>query len=217
MGAGLIRFLTSDLKLVEIDHDQAAASLTEAFEESFGHRPNYDERTGDAATGFYLPSSSDEGQVMIQRKANGRAVRRALWLLSAKHSLDGIRLVTQPQGTNAIPSDYYWNPAGLPAYDQSEVTVWPVEPSWPVRDRVVVAYTDNAELFVHRARRNPQCDWCVPAKTVDEALSFASVERAQAWIDLRGSSERHPLRPKYRSAAAALLEQAPPEHDEAAG
>jgi hypothetical protein len=136
-------------------------------------------------------------------------VRKALWLLAAKYSLDGIRLVTQPQGTTSIRDQLDWEHGLVPAYDQAAVTLWPIEPDWPCRDRVVVAYADNPKLFVHRARRNPQCEWAVPAQALEDALTFASVERAQTWIDRRGASERHPLRPRYRSAASAQLDQRP--------
>jgi hypothetical protein len=201
------RFLTCEFRLVEIDTSEAWGSLTQAFEQHCGHPPDYDEATGDAATGFYLPApEGDEAQVMLQLKANGRAVRRALWLLAAKHSLETIRLVTRPEGTTALWHDVDWRTAESQP-NQAAVTIWPPEPNWPVRDRVIISYTNEPTLFVHRARRDPQCDWCVPAQSIREALSFASVERAHAWINSRGASERHVLAPTYKSVAAALLDQ----------
>ena len=212
----MIHFLSAGWRLLEVDQTEASASLTAACQEQLGFKPNFDQTSGDATTGMYLPSSSsDEAQVIIQRKANGRAVGRALWLLSTRHDLvAGIRLVRSAETATTIRDDNWQPNLQQRPYDPGAVSVWPEEPAWPIRDRVVIEYADSPGLFVHRLRRDSRCDWCIPASTAADALTFASAARARAWVEKRASTERHPLVLRYRSVALALIDQSDAEASE---
>jgi hypothetical protein len=92
-------------------------------------------------------------------------------------------------------------------YNADAVEVWPRESSRPIRDRVVIEHADQPGHFVHRARRSPCVDWCLPATTLEDALDFSSPESATAWLEKRGLTEKNPLVMRFRSVAQALLDQ----------
>ena len=89
----------------------------------------------------------------------------------------------------------------------SAVSVWPLEPERPVLDKIVLEHTHQPGLFVHRARRSQRVEWCLPADRLEDALSFASIQNAQAWLAKHAASEPQPLTMRYRAAAAAQLDQ----------
>lgn len=138
-------------------------------------------------------------------------------LLIARYALDRVEILNRPpfgtaSGGDGTASDategFSWTyDLDRHRYNAEAVEIWPREFNRPVADRIVIGYADQPGQFVHRARRNKRVEWCLPAATLDEALTFASAESAQAWVDRHGATEKHPLTPMYRSVAQALLDQ----------
>src|SRR5689334_7096806 len=90
----MIRFLAGSFCLFEIDEEFASASLTECFARHRGYEPDFS-KDGDAVTGFHAPGDDfSERSVVLGRRANRRAVRRALALIMARYHLNSIRVVT---------------------------------------------------------------------------------------------------------------------------
>lgn len=211
MSAGIVRFLANPQAgvLLELGNEGASASLAAAFHREFGCDPDYEKV---AVAGMHFDLGNGERGLCISRTPSAEAANDAIKLVAVKWGFDSVRRLARPpygtasskQGT-ASGLDWVFD-MERHRYDSSAVTVWPVESSRPVRDRIVIEHADQ-QVFVHRARRS-RVEWCPPAATLDEALTFASVESAQAWVERHGATERQPLVLRYRSVAAALLDQA---------
>jgi hypothetical protein len=217
MEPSVIRFLANPSRwvLLELGEQGATASLTVAWQRTFGSDPDFSE-TGDAVAGIHFALDDDGGDVRgmcLSRAAKGNAVRGVIRLLIAKYALDRVEILNRPPfGTGSASGaaeGFSWtHDLERHRYNAEAVEIWPQESTRPVADRIVIEHADQPGQFVHRARRSPRVEWCLPAATLDEALTFASAESAQAWVERHGATERQPLVLRYRSVAAALLDQA---------
>ena len=210
--AELVRFLAGGNRwtLLELDNDEPAESLTLAWRLVFACEPDFT-TSGDATTGFHVELNERQRGLIVSRSANNDATRAAARLVAAKHELIEVRRLTRPPyGTRSAPPvaafDWTNDPEPRP-FDPAAVAVWPPEPERPVLDRIVLEHTHQPGLFVHRARRSQRVEWCLPADRLEDALSFASIQNAQAWLAKRAASEPQPLTMRYRAAAAAQLDQ----------
>ena len=229
VSAGIVRFLANPraFVLLELGEEGASASLTVAWQRTFGSDPDFGE-TGDAVAGIHFPvDTNDHADVRgmcVSRAAKGNGVGLAIRLLIAKYALDRVETMNGPPfGTGSKvddgtvpgaaegvswPEAFSWtHDLERHRYNADAVAIWPQESSRPVRDRIVIEHADQPGMFVHRARRSPRVYWCLPATNLAEALTFASVENAQEWIEKRGSTEKNPLVLRYRAVAQALLDQ----------
>lgn len=222
MEPGLIRFLANPQSwvLLELGEPGATASLTVAWQRTFGSDPDFS-KTGDAVAGLHFPldndGDSDVRGMCIPHARDGDAVRRVIRLLIAKYALDRVEILNHPPfGTESgvdgtalgATERFSWtHDLDRDRYDAEAVEIWPHESTRPVSDKVVIEHADQPGLFVHRARRTPRVEWCLPAATLDEALTFASVETAQEWIEKHGATEKHALILRYRSVSLAMLDQ----------
>ncbi|MEI7761477.1 MAG: hypothetical protein WCJ67_12065 [Thermoleophilia bacterium] len=229
MSAGIVRFLANPraFVLLELGEEGASASLAVAWQRTFGCDPDFGE-AGDAVAGIHFPvDTNDHADVRgmcVSRAAKGDGVGLAIRLLIAKYALDRVETMNRPPfGTGSTADDgtapgeaegFSWPEAfswthdlERHRYNADAVEIWPQESSRPVRDRIVIEHADQPGMFVHRARRSPKVYWCLPATNLAEALTFASVENAQEWIEKRGSTEKNPLVLRYRAVAQALLDQ----------
>jgi hypothetical protein len=223
MEPGVIRFLANPSRwtILELGEQGATASLTVAWQRTFGSDPDFS-KTGNAVAGIHFPLDGDDDAdvrgMCVSRPADGDAVRGVIRLLIARHALDRVEILNRPPfGTGSgvdgtalgAAEGFSWtHDLERHRYNAEAVEIWPQESTRPVADRIVIGYADQPGLFVHRARRSPRVEWCLPAATLDEALTFASAESAQAWVERHGATERQPLVLRYRSVAAALLDQA---------
>jgi hypothetical protein len=212
LASELIRFLSGAERwtILELDENEAVASLTETWRLTFGCDPNFSS-TGDATTGFHIELNERERGLIISRSANNQATLAAGRLIAAKYQLAEVRrLARPPYGTAATASDDSdWTLDLEPRpYDLTAVSIWPPEPERPVLDRIVLEHTNQPGRFVHRARRSNSVDWCLPAERLEDALTFTSLESATRWIAKHAASEPQPLTLRYRAVAAARLDQA---------
>ncbi len=74
-----------------------------------------------------------------------------------------------------------------------------------MRDLIVLEIRDSL-TFIHRSSRSGEA--CAPATAIEEALSFASEDRCRAWVIEHGGTQPEYLALRYKSVAAALLDQA---------
>jgi hypothetical protein len=222
VSAGVVRFLANPecWVLLELGEQGATASLTVAWQRTFGSDPDFG-KTGDAVAGLHFPLDNDGDAdvrgMCVSRAADGDAVRGVIRLLIARYALDRVEIVNRPpfgtgsgvDGTAAGAAEgFSWtHDLERHRYDAEAVEIWPQESTRPIADKVVIEHADQPGQFVHRARRTPRVEWCLPAATLDEALTFASAESAHAWVERHGATERQRLVLRYRSVAAALLDQ----------
>ncbi len=213
MTAELVRFLSGGNRwtILELDDDEPAESLTMVWRLVFGCEPDFSP-AGDATTGFHVELNERQRGLIVSRTANNDATQAAARLIAAKHELSEIRrLARPPYGTRAAPpvDGFDWTRGLEPRpFDPAAVSVWPAEPERPVLDRIVLEHTHEPGRFVHRARRSNNVEWCLPAESLEDALSFASIQNAQAWLAKHATNEPQPLTMRYRAAAAAQLDQA---------
>ena len=212
MAAELIRFLSGAKRwtILELDEDEAVASLTETWRLTFGCDPDFS-TAGDATTGFHVELNERERGLIVSRSANNDATQAASTLIAAKYHLGEVRRLTRPPYGTVVPApaDFDWTPDLEPRpYDLTAVSVWPPEPERPVLDRIVLEHSNEPGRFVHRVRRSQSVHWCLPAERLEDALTFTSLESATRWIAKHGASEPQPLTLRFRAVAAALLDQA---------
>jgi hypothetical protein len=204
--SGVVRFIANVEHgvLLELGEEGASASLAARFYGEFGCDPDYDTV---AVAGVHCSVGEAERGLCISRTPGTEATESAIRLVRAKHGLVQ-RLSRPPHGTGqmqATTSGIDWvQDCERFRYDSSSVTIWPGESSRPVRDHLVLEYADQL-VFVHRTSRagGP----CAPAATLDQALAFASVESAEAWMEKYRAYDRHPLVLRWRSVALALMDQ----------
>ena len=214
MAAERIRFLSgaSRWTILELDEDEAVASLTETWRLTFGSDPDFGP-AGDATTGFHVELNERERGLIVSRSANNEAIQAAARLIAAKYQVAEVRRLTRPPYGTAAPAaptteDFDWTPDLEPRpYDLTAVSLWPPEPERPVMDRIVLEHTNEPGRFVHRARRSKRVFWCLPAERLEEALTFTSVESATRWLQQHAADEPQPLTLRFRAAAAAMLDQ----------
>jgi hypothetical protein len=197
-----MRFLAGQFLLLE--HDQSVnVSLSDAWLYYCGSEPAFDP-DGMNAVGIHVPGRTEnERSMLISRAASLEAAHHAAHLIELKYGLERVRLVSRlcPQDMGDWTPDMEQRP-----YDLAAVTVWPEEPEHPVRDSVILELADNPGHYIHRARRDRQAVWTVPAERVAEALCLPFPEAAEAWIRVN-AREDGPLTMRYRSAALAAEDQ----------
>lgn len=217
----MIRFLANPSRwvLFELGEQAATASLTVAWQRMFGSDPDFSQ-AGDAVAGIHFPLDSDAADVRalcVSQAADSDAVRGVIRLLIARYALDRVEILNRPPiGTGSGPGEtgasmaegFSWtHDLERHRYNADQVEIWPPETSRPIADKVVIEHADQAGHYVHRARRKPTVEWCLPATTLDEALVFSSVENAQAFLEKHAATEKNPLVLRYRSVALAAIDQ----------
>ncbi len=207
-----MQFLAADWRLLELEQG-AAASLTQAWEMHFGYPPDFSER-GNAVTGYHDRddnAQAGELQVLVSHRANAEAFAQALRVLRVRYALETISVVNRPLGwattTNAVDEDDWEPELEERPYDLAAVSVWPPEPTHPVRDQVLIEHVGQPRRFVHTLTQHACCrpDYG-PAEFVETPRTFQCAEAARRWIAEFGGDR--PLRIVYRSVALAAEDQA---------
>jgi hypothetical protein len=192
----VIRFLSAGFWLLEIDDELASASLSDAFEQYIGYPPNFTP-SGDAVTGFHLPSGDAfERQLVVSRRANKPALRRALTLIGMRHRLSGIRVVNRPTVIATQAVDEQWEPDLVEVpYDLDGVSIWPGG-TGVTRDVVLLELIDEPGTFLSAALR--------PTRILADARPFTDAEAARNCMRTVGDRA---LRLVWRAVALAELDQ----------
>jgi hypothetical protein len=193
----MIRFLCCAFRLLEVDEETASASLTDAFEHLTGYAPDFGPN-GDAVTGFHTTGQDhDERQVVVSRRANKAALRRAITLLQWRHRLVSISIVTRP-ATRKLPMHDDWMPEWVEMpYDLDGVSVWPTRGDATTRDVLVLEDAHRPGTFVSTTLRRTE--------DLDLALSLPNAQAA--WSVIAADREQTTLRACWRSVARARLDQ----------
>jgi hypothetical protein len=194
----VIRFLTCDFRLLEIDEEVASASLSDVFEQFVGYPPDFGP-TGDAVTGHYFPTEdASEGQVVVIRRANKHALRRAVTLIQVRHRLSGVRIVTRPTVTAALALDDDWAPNLVEVpYDLDGVSIWPSASHLHSRDVVILELRATPGRFISTKLDS--------TTEIAEAMTFTDIGSARSYA--RAIGDETAIRLIWRAAALAELDQ----------
>jgi len=219
--SGVVRFLAHPRAFVilEVGGEIASASLTVAWQRTFGGDPDISEN-GDCTAGIHFPLDTDDDTdvrgMCISRSAKGDSVGVVARMLVAKYGLDRVQTMNRPPmelgsgvgGASDVAEPWSWvRDLARENYNADAVEIWPRDDGRSIRDRVLIEHADEPGHFVHRARRSPRVDWCLPATTLEEALVFSCPENAQEFLRRRGATERNPLALRWKSAVQALFDQ----------
>jgi len=204
--SGVVRFVANVEHgvLLELGDQGASASLAARFHAEFDADPNY-ATTAVAGISFSL---GEERGCCISRTPSPEAANQAIRLLAAKYG-PMQRCNRPPHGVSSqqgTTSGIDWTfDLERRRYDSSVVTTWPpLESSRPVRDLIVLEIKDSL-TFIHWSSRAGGS--CPPTASIDESLTFACRDSAQAWIDRHGAGEPQPLCLRWRSVALSRMDQ----------
>ena len=205
--SGVVRFIAhiGHGVLLELAPEGASASLAARFNGEFGCDPDYDTV---AVAGITFGLGEGQFGCCISRSPSGEAANQAIRLLAAKYG-PMQRCNRPPHGVSSqqgTTSGIDWTfDLERRRYDSSVVTTWPpLESSRPVRDLIVLEVKDSL-TFIHWSSRAGGS--CPPTASIDESLTFACRDSAQAWIDRHGAGEPQPLCLRWRSVALSRMDQ----------
>ena len=204
--SGITRFIihVEHGVVLELGDTGASASLAARFNIEFGADPDY----GTTAVAGITFSLGEERGCCISRTPSPEATSEAIRVLAARYGSLIKPLPRPPFGTGREQgvSGLDWTVDLIRQnYDSSVVTTWPpLVSSRPVRDLIVLAIKDSL-TFIHCSSRAGEP--CPPAATVEDALTFASVERAKEWIERHAQAQRNDLVLMYRSVALSRMDQ----------
>ena len=190
--SGLTVFLAGRFSLFENEAADPCANV-ETWAATFGDLPSFDEPS-DCVRGLHFPLDDEERGMVVAHSAGPDAVLGAIRLLKLKYDLYAVRLMNKPPyGTGYSVDD-------LDSLGEAIVSVWPCEPTHPVRD-TVVARSTVAPGYLHRLRANAKCLWAALAPRVEEAYQWPSAREAIAWLSAHDDEPEAPFRLVWRSVA----------------